>query len=854
MLVQTNMGPLPYEAIVAQINARYAEGKTPDLAVKSALQLGIDPAIIATLPGVDENAMRRGMQLISSGAFEESATGTQADIQTAAPIGSAQYNARKAAGLDAFGFPPEEVAQLIAAGLYGPGRQFDPGDMAQPAQNFSGLFSSGNVLEDQAQQVLAASGKANDPRFADAIVGSFVQDGVTYNVQGDGSIQGIIETPTGAYLAGGFTPTGQQATEQLSTRFEETDLDRALGVLANAAIAAGTGLALGPAGVGALGVPGAAAAGAGLTNLVNTADLESALRAAALGGATAFGVQSLFPGAGVTAPVDDFLAADVAQLAAQGIPEDQIAQILTQEGVSSNVISAALDAQFGTSAPGSAKGLGTPSTPSGAEQVAVTGQNVSNLGALSSLAPALATFAPTQTLPSIQVTGQTVKPDLTVPEAVSAALPVVSGGTVQQVGVTGQTIPKTEPVAPTAAAVGAIVPGIQPAVPSAAEQVQVTGKKETPANITVPTLSAALPAIPAAVTATLPKPTQPPAKKEDSLFTPSDILKLLTLLGGTAAAGGAGTGTVPVGSIPPSDARLGSTTPQFGDDYYAAVQRYYNAFMPETPRDVATPLRAWYENTGMSPAASGGTFAPGSVVGGLFGGRSTLPSGPTMRPQSSRINYEATQQNLLSSPQYGGQYYGAGLQRLGGLPAGLSNEALAKLFPQGTSPYIPQEVSVSIPDYFGYIVNNPDFDTLYNRANTAQRAFARSGANPAQLEYEMKNRLNNLAGGLPYTGGVDQGVKPLLPLLTAIDAAQGRLTSDQVDALNFIVNNAETYNRLKQDIPVWEKEGNTAYLEKQKPYFEQLGTALKDYQSKLSGLDPNTLSSKELFALFPNLG
>jgi len=635
MLVQTNMGPLPYEAIVAQINARYAEGKTPDLAVKSALQLGIDPAIIATLPGVDENAMRRGMQLISSGAFEESATGTQADIQTAAPIGSAQYNARKAAGLDAFGFPPEEVAQLIAAGLYGPGRQFDPGDMAQPAQNFSGLFSSGNVLEDQAQQVLAASGKANDPRFADAIVGSFVQDGVTYNVQGDGSIQGIIETPTGAYLAGGFTPTGQQATEQLSTQFEETDLDRALGILANAAIAAGTGFALGPAGVGALGVPGAAAAGAGLTNLVNTADLESALRAAALGGLTAYGVQSLFPGAGVTAPVDDFLAADVAQLAAQGIPEDQIAQILTQEGVSSNVISAALDAQFGTSAPGSAKGLGTPSMPSGAEQVAVTGQNVSNLGALSSLAPALATFAPTQTLPSIQVTGQTVKPDLTVPEAVSAALPVVSGGTVQQVGVTGQTIPKTEPVAPTAAAVGAIVPGIQPAVPSAAEQVQVTGKKETPANITVPTLSAALPAIPAAVTATLPKPTQPPAKKEDSLFTPSDILKLLTLLGGTAAAGGAGTGTVPVGSIPPSDARLGSTTPQFGDDYYAAVQRYYNAFMPETPRDVATPLRAWYENTGMSPAASGGTFAPGSVVGGLFGGRSTLPSGPTMRPQSA---------------------------------------------------------------------------------------------------------------------------------------------------------------------------------------------------------------------------
>jgi lysophospholipase L1-like esterase len=463
------------------------------------------------------------------------------------------------------------------------------------AQQFSGLFSSGKVLEDQAQQVLAASGKANDPRFADAIVGSFVQDGVTYNVQGDGSIQGIIETPTGAYLAGGFTPTGQQATEQLSTRFEETDLDRALGVLANAAIAAGTAAGLGPAGVGLMSVPAAAATGAGFTSFANSGDLAQALRAAALAGTTAFGLGELFP-AGATAPVDDFIAADVAQLAAQGIPEEQIAQILAQEGISNSVISAALDAQFGTSAPGSARGLGTPSTPSGAEQVAVTGQNVSNLGALSSLAPALATFAPTQTLSSIQVTGQTVKPDLTVPEAVSAALPVVSGGTVQQVGVTGQTIPKTEPVAPASAAVGSIIPGIQPAVPSAAEQVQVTGKKETPPDITIPTLSAALPAIPAAVKATLPEPVKPPAKKEDSLFQPSDILKLLTLLGGTAAVGGTGSGTIPIGSVPPSDRMIGSTTPQFGPDYYAAVQRYYNAYMPETPRNVAGPLQQWYEN------------------------------------------------------------------------------------------------------------------------------------------------------------------------------------------------------------------------------------------------------------------
>jgi hypothetical protein len=459
-------------------------------------------------------------------------------------------------------------------------------------QNFSGLFGSGSALANQAQQVLAASGKANDPRFADSIVGSFTQNGVTYNVLGDGSIQGLIETPTGAYLAGAFTPEGQQATEQLSTRFEETDLDRALGVLANAAIAAGTAAGLGPAGVGLMSVPAAAATGAGFTSFANSGDLAQALRAAALAGTTAFGLGELFP-AGATAPVDDFIAADVAQLAAQGIPEEQIAQILAQEGISNSVISAALDAQFGTSAPGSARGLGTPSIPSGAEQVAVTGQNISNLGALSSLAPALASAVPAQTLPSIEVTGQTVKPDLSVPEAVAAALPTVLGGTVQQVDVTGQNIPKTEPVAPAAAAIGALVPGIQPAVPSAAEQVSVTGTKTTAPDITIPALSAALPAIPAGVKATLPEPIKP---KEDSLFKPSDVLKLLTLLGGTAAAGSMGAGTIPTGSIPPSDTMIGSTTPQFGPDYYAAVQRYYNAYMPETPRNVAGPLQQWYEN------------------------------------------------------------------------------------------------------------------------------------------------------------------------------------------------------------------------------------------------------------------
>jgi hypothetical protein len=115
---------VPYNAIVEQVLKRYDEDKkNPTLAVKSGVQLGISDDVLKTLPGVDAAALAAGHQLVDSGAFEQTATNratTESDLygQSVAPVGSALYNARIAAGLDAYGLPPAQVEALKAAGKY----------------------------------------------------------------------------------------------------------------------------------------------------------------------------------------------------------------------------------------------------------------------------------------------------------------------------------------------------------------------------------------------------------------------------------------------------------------------------------------------------------------------------------------------------------------------------------------------------------------------------------------------------------------------------------------------------------------------------------------------------------------
>jgi len=573
-----------YDDVVNLILSRYAEGKTPALAVKSALQLGFPEEVIRTLPGVDAAAFEEGKRLIQSGAFQDTATGTMADIQQAAPVGSAQYNARIAAGLDAFGFPPEEVAKLTAQGLYGPGKKYDPGTSGNPVSN----------AIQQASSFLSSPENLGMAEAAATMQQVTLPDGRILNVYPDGTAQEF--TSDGRVKV--YNQTGDVILNQTQQEYAQPGY---LTPVVNALMAAAGGAVLGPAGAGLLSTPAAAAAGAGGTTLARGGSATDALKAAALAGLTAYGVQGLMGGSAGTETVgaeDLSVYNDIRQLKAAGISDSQIANIIeTSYNVTPTFAESAINQVASSTV-----------APAATETVALESSRLFNPTTLA--APVTAALPSTfvaepvtvqgQNLPQSPVTVQDLLAVLT-PELVSTP-PAVTGGDTQSVEVPGTKTTSTENIISSLvpALTTATIPAAAQAVtqPTGTQQVEVTTQRDQPLlPYIVPPVIAAIPALPPVLTAELPKPIQPTQKADEkSLFKPSDILKIIGLLGGAgagAALSQAGTGTV---STPPSDTLIGSTTPQFGPDYYAAVQRYYNAYMPETPRNVATPLQQWYEN------------------------------------------------------------------------------------------------------------------------------------------------------------------------------------------------------------------------------------------------------------------
>lgn len=459
-----------YDDVVNLILSRYAEGKTPALAVKSAIQLGFPEDVIRTLPGVDDQAFEAGKQLIESGAFAEQATGTMADIQQAAPVGSAQYNARIAAGLDAFGFPPEEVAKLKAQGLYGPGKQFDPGTperqplsaATEPAPTAQGTDTATGISPSIIDRLTSI------PRNEFETVG-FQQGGKDYSMDPNGliSVRDVGAKPTDQVQVfdqgGNFLAS--HAVEQRS------DFVQAINQAGRVGIPAAIGAAiLGPLGTGLLSTPTAAAVGSGGSTLLHGGSVEDALKAAALAGLTAYGLDYL-----TASP--ELLAAR--ELASSGMSEDAIIDTLISRGVSTNAAIEAASNATGLPAIGANRGIGD-FTSTGAPSVPVTGTAGAGVGAIAPVAaalPVVSTFTPgllnQAATQQVQVESQTGGTQ----QAATTAIPAAGAGLLAPI----QTVPVTSQTGATTQQAAAPVANLLTAT-APIQTVPVTSQTATTAN------------------------------------------------------------------------------------------------------------------------------------------------------------------------------------------------------------------------------------------------------------------------------------------------------------------------------------------------------------------------------------
>ena len=138
--------------------------------------------------------------------------------------------------------------------------------------------------------------------------------------------------------------------------------------------------------------------------------------------------------------------------------------------------------------------------------------------------------------------------------------------------------------------------GLTPTITPTGGPTNVVTTPTTPVTPTTPTtpVTPVTPTTPAVTPVTPVTPTVPSVLPTDitKYLTPSVVASLTGLFGGSvlnrAMSGGSGS-TTPV-SIPTQGMPLNS------QDYFNAIQQNYNQIMTNMPRDVATPLAAWYNS------------------------------------------------------------------------------------------------------------------------------------------------------------------------------------------------------------------------------------------------------------------
>lgn len=319
-------------------------------------------------------------------------------------------------------------------------------------------------------------------------------------------------------------------------------------------VIAGAAPSLSQAAVSAL--TGAATAGGG--TLLTGGSLEDALKNALLAGGTAYGASALTGGvSGAGAEITDrqMAIADARQLADAGISQSQIGDILSASGYPEAIVTRALESV----APSSTVATRAPTVTAPTGGVEIVGAAPINIPAI--VGGATGGLLSSTAMPNVEVVSQ--KPTSGVAEGAIGGL--LTGGNI--------TTPQ--------------VTTTQPTTPSD-QVVEVTAEREKPTSTVFPTAPTITQTPPAAVIE--PSPIEIPEIKADAStgISPSDVLKILSslgMLGGAADIGTGGPFVAPTQGVP-----------QYGSDYYNAVQRYYNAYMPEMPRDVATPLQQWYES------------------------------------------------------------------------------------------------------------------------------------------------------------------------------------------------------------------------------------------------------------------
>lgn len=313
------------------------------------------------------------------------------------------------------------------------------------------------------------------------------------------------------------------------------------------------------------GLTGGAIGGGG--TLLTGGSLEDALKNALLAGGAAFGASSLF-GPAETATVADRgdVLTDVARLQQQGLSTNQIADILEFSGYSTELIDKGLAA------------VTTPTTRTSLPSITETPTNMVVTGTAPINIPAIVGGATGGLLSGVTSTQQGTALDKNI-EIISnrpTDTSVVSGGVGGLLSGGGVT---------TTSATGL------ENLPGAGENVEVVKDR--------PKQPPPIPHTPITETPTVPEITNttpidiPKIVSENPNITVNDLLKIITSLGaigaGSAIGGGGGSN---VTFVAPTQ-----TMPVNTDDYYKAIQQYYNTYLPEMPRDVATPLQQWYSGT-----------------------------------------------------------------------------------------------------------------------------------------------------------------------------------------------------------------------------------------------------------------